>query len=306
MRTWLRLHAQAIGSAASRLAGQPLATALSIAVIALALAAPILATVVFKSLSASTSRLDTEPHLSLYLAADAGDDAVRRIEAALRAHPESASVRFVSREAALAELKATTHLADLLATLDRNPLPHAFIVRVRSRDAPRLHRLRAEWQRLPGVDQVLADFEWSERLARWIGFGDRVLTAATVFLALAVVLVVGHLVRLQVLMRRDEIEVSQLIGATAADVRRPFLYHGIFQGLLSGVAALAIAGSLTAWLGLELQALTSGYQTDFKVVFVEPPVWLQIVLGTSLLGGLGAWLSVGRELRRFAATPRGT
>ena len=303
MSPWLRLHAQAISAAVARLATQPLATLLSIGVIAVAMALPLLAAIVFKSLSAGTARIDTDPHLSLYLAPDAGDDVARRVETALRAHPEAAAVRFVSRDQALAELKKTTHLAELLATLERNPLPHAFIVRTKSREGARLQALRAEWQKLAGVDQVLADYEWSERLARWIGFGDRVLTAATLVLAIAVIFIVGHLVRLQVLMRRDEIEVSQMIGATAADVRRPFLYHGLLQGALSALAALAIAWGLSTWLGLELQALTSSYQSEFKVDFVDPAACLQVIVGAALLGAAGAWFSVGRELRRFA---RGT
>jgi cell division transport system permease protein len=149
---------------------------------------------------------------------------------------------------------------------------------------------------------VVADFEWSARLSRWVRFGDRALAGVAAFLALAVVFIVGHLIRLQVLTQRAEIEVSQLIGATAADVRRPFLYHGVFEGLLAAVAALALAGATTYWLNAELQALTNSYATEFKVVFLDAATIVAIVLGAALLGLVGAWLSVGRELRRFAAT----
>ena len=69
--------------------------------------------------------------------------------------------------------------------------------------------------------------------------------ASAAFLALAVVFIVGHLIRLQVLTQREEIEVSQLIGATAADVRRPFLYHGVVPGPAGRrCAAVALAGAV--------------------------------------------------------------
>jgi cell division transport system permease protein len=299
MRLWLRLHGQALRAALARIAAQPLGTALAVFVIAIAIALPVLAAVVLKSLAAATAGLDTDPHVNVYLALDATDEDARKLEPRLREHPDAASVRFVPRAQALEELKSTTHLAELLSSLERNPLPHAFTVRMRTTDAARLEALRAAWLQLPKVDQVVSDFEWSGRLSRWVKFGDRALALAAGFLALAVVFIVGHLIRLQVLTQREEIEVSQLIGATAADVRRPFLYHGVVQGLLAGGAAVALAGAVAAWLRYELQALTSTYATEFKVVLVDPGLALAIAVAAALLGWLGAWVSVARELRRF-------
>ncbi|APV48797.1 hypothetical protein BWI17_03340 [Betaproteobacteria bacterium GR16-43] len=303
MRHWFMLHAQAAGAALGRVVAQPLATISAVLVIAIAIALPVLAAVVLKSVSTVAAGLDTDPHVNVYLALDASDEDAKKLAPLLRAHPDAASVRFVARAEALQELKSTTHLAELLASLERNPLPHAYTVRLRTTDAARLDALKADWQKLPKVDQVVADFEWSERLGRWVRFGDRALAAVGIFLALAVVFIVGHLIRLQVLTRREEIQVSQLVGATAADVRRPFLYHGILQGLLAGLAAVGLAALVSAWLQYELRALTSTYAAEFKVVFLDFGSALTIALGAALLGWVGAWVSVGRELRRFAARP---
>lgn len=297
---WLQLHLHAFGEAARRFAAQPVASALSIVVLALAIALPVLAAVALRTLGAATAGIDTDPHVNVYLTLDASDDDVKRIGEALRAHPEAARVRFISRTEALAELKATSHLADILATLDRNPLPHAYTVRVRTTASERVGALRSDWLKLPKVDQVVADFEWSERLGRWVRFGDRALMATWVLLGGAIAFIVGHLIRLQVLTHREEIEVSQLVGATSADVRRPFLYHGIVQGLLAGALAVGLAAGVSAWVGFELQALTPLYATELKVVFIPPIEVLGVVLGISLLGFGGAWVAVGRELRRFS------
>lgn len=297
---WLQLHLHAFGEAARRLAAQPVASALSILVLALAIALPVLAAVALRTLGAATAGVDTDPHINVYLTLDAGDDDVKRVGEALRANPEAARVRFISRAEALAELKATSHLGDILATLDRNPLPHAYTVRVRTTDSERVSALRGEWSKLPKVDQVVADFEWSERLGRWVRFGNRALLAAWLLLGGAIAFIVGHLIRLQVLTHREEIEVSQLVGATSADVRRPFLYHGIVQGLLAGALAVGLAAGVAAWITLELQALTPIYATELKVLFISPIEVLGVVLGISLLGFGGAWVAVGRELRRFS------
>lgn len=291
----------AAASATRRLLAQPATSFLAIAVIALAVAAPLLGAILLKSLATAGSGLDTDPHVNVYLALDATDADVKRVEAVLKAHPDVTSVRFVSRAQALEELKATSHLAELLANLERNPLPHAFTVRTKAADPARMAALRAEWTQIPKVDQAVADFAWAEKLARAVRFADRALALVATLLAAGVLFIVGHLIRLQVLTRREEIEVSQLVGATAADVRRPFLYHGAFQGLAAGAMAVGLAWMVIEWLNIELLALTSSYSTEFKLFFPDiATVWL-VVVAVAILGWIGAWASVSRELRRFAA-----
>ncbi|HEX3060497.1 MAG TPA: permease-like cell division protein FtsX [Usitatibacter sp.] len=304
MSVWLRLHGHALGDALRRMAAQPLGAAFSVLVLAVAIALPVIAAVALRSAGALTSGVETDPHVNVYLTLEATDADVKRIESALRSNPQTTSVRFVSREDALAELKSSTHLAEVLASLDRNPLPHAFTVRVRADDGAKLAAAREAWAKLPAVDQVVADFEWSQRLRRWIRFGDRVMGVIALVLGAAVTFIVGHLIRLQVVSRRQEIEVSQLVGATASDVRRPFLYHGLLQGAAAGAVALALGWAATAWVGAELIALTPAYAAELKVVFLSlDGIWL--VLGLcAFLGLAGAWWAVGRELRQFSPTGR--
>jgi len=174
-------------------------------------------------------------------------------------------------------------------------------VRVRSTAADRVAAMRTEWSRLPRVEQVQADFEWSRQLARWTEFASRALWAGWLLLGAAVALIVGHLIRLQVVTRREEIEVSQLVGATVADVRRPFLYHGFTQGLVAGLAALGLAAAASWWVGQELQALTNSYAFEFRVFFFTPLESLIVAFGAAALGLAGAWVAVGREVRRFGS-----
>ncbi len=301
MRTWIRLHRHALGAAISRFAAAPFAHATSVLVLGVAIALPVAAVMLLRTAAGAAAQFDTDPHINVFMALDATDEDVRSVEAALRSHPESAAVRFVPRAEALAELKATTHLAEILASLDRNPLPHAFTVKIRSTDEARVGSARAAWAALPRVDQVTADFEWSQRLGKWVGFARKLVAGVVGLLALAVVFIVGHLIRLQVLTRRDEIVLSQLIGATAADVRRPFLYHGMVQGLLAGGAALALAAAGAWALGTELRALTPQYMSELKLLFLPFGDQFTVLATAAALGWLGAWLAVQRELKPFAA-----
>ena len=296
----LRLHALAFADAVRRLAAQPWATLFSLLVLALAFALPILAAIAMRTVASATEGLDTDPHLNVFMALDAGDEDVKRVEQALRAAPGVASVRFISKGQAFEELRSTTHLAEILATFERNPLPHAFAVRLDPAALPQAAGLRESWSRLPKVDQVTADLDWARQLAGWIRFGRTLLALVAAALALAVAFIVGHLIRLQALTRRAEIEVSQLIGATAADVRRPLVYHGFLQGILSGLAGIGLAGGFAAWADAQVRALAPAYAAELKLVFLTPMEVGAITLAAGLLGLAGAWIAARREIRRFA------
>jgi len=297
---WLRLQGHALGEALRRISAQPVASAFSILVLAIAIALPVIAAVVLQSAGAIASSLETDPHVNVYLALDASGDDVKRVGEALRSSPDASSVQFVPRARALEELKATTHLADVIDSLQGNPLPDAYIVRVRAEDPGRVAAAREAWARLPKVDQVAADFEWARRLGSWIRFGRRLLTAVALALGVSVAFIAGHLIRLQALAHREEIEVSQLIGATASDVRRPFLYHGLLQGALAGAVAVGLGALASAWLGGELRALTPEYASELKIIPLDSTWSLAVIGMAAALGLAGAWWAVARELRQFS------
>ena len=121
MSTWLRLHWHAFADAWRRVGSQPLAAAFSVLVLAVAIALPVMAAIALQSVGAVTSGLETDPHVNVYLALDASDEDARRVGDALSAYPLAAAVKFVPRSQALEELKASTHLAELLASHRKIP-----------------------------------------------------------------------------------------------------------------------------------------------------------------------------------------
>ena len=121
-------------------------------------------------------------------------------------------------------------------------------------------------------------------------------------LALAVLLVVGNTIRLEIQNRRQEIVVTKLIGATNAFVRRPFLYSGVWYGVLGAVVAWLIVEGGFVLLEGPVQRLVGLYQGSFELQ-TQPASLLALLLGGgSALGLLGSWLAVGRHLS--AVEPR--
>jgi cell division transport system permease protein len=277
---------------------QPLAFALSTLVIAVAILLPLTLYIVFANVIAATQRLNTEPNLNVFMKLSASDADVKALETRLKSDANAASVLFVPRESALADMKKRANLGDLVAGLSANPLPHAFTVRLKSTDAAAIDTMRRAVAELPQVDQVTVDFEWAKKLTRFARFAERVVVLLALVLALAVVFVIGNTIRLQMLTQKDEILVARLIGATRRFVWRPFLYFGFLQGALAGLTAVALLAFITNWFGREIRGLTESYGSFTLAGFASPEAFA-VVVAAALLGWLGAWVSVSLYWRHI-------
>ena len=294
MKAWLRQHAAAFRSALGRLSKA--AGILSALVIGVAVSLPAGGYALLESLRGVAARVSLEPQISVFLSAEAKRAEAEALGRALRADRRIAAVRFVPREEALKELGAVQGLSEVIASLGRNPLPDAFVV---TAAAEALEPLAADLARLPGVAHVQADSLWARRLAALARIGRLGLWLLAALLGAGLVAVTFNTIRLQILTQRDEIEVSKLIGATDAFIRRPFYYLGLLQGVAGGAIALGIVAAVLAALNRELRPLAESYDSTFRFAFLSPGDACAALLLAGVLGWIGAHLSVSRHLRQI-------
>jgi cell division transport system permease protein len=296
VRGWLRDHGRAWRDAANRLALAPAGSLLNVLVIGVALSLPVGLYLGLTQLQSFSRQLSGDPQLSIFLDLAADDQDVSRIDQRLRNDREIGTHRFIPRAQALVDLKRSAGLSDVLENLKQNPLPDAFVATARDNRPETLERLRDEASGWPKVAHVQLDSEWARKLDAAIRLGRTAVAILGVLLAAALVAVTFNTIRLQILTRREEIEVSKLIGATNPFIRRPFLWFGALQGLAGGLTAWCIVALAVALLNHDLAGLAALYSASFRL----PGLSLQdagTLLGFStLLGWLGAWLSVSRHL----------
>ncbi len=296
MNAWLRQHWQALVAALGKLAAQRAAALLNALVIGIALSLPAGGYALLSSLRALTQRVALEPQLSVFLRMEAKRPEADALGVRLRGDARVREARFVPREQALKELQATEGLAEVVAALGRNPLPDAFVVRARAADAAALEALARELGALPAVAHVQLDSAWARRLGALAGTARLAITLLAALLAFGLVAITFNTIRLQILTQRAEIEISKLIGATDAFIRRPFFYLGALQGLAGGVVALAILWGSLAALNTGVKELAESYGSGFRLAFLGTGDALAVVLFSGALGWFGAYLSASRYL----------
>lgn len=292
MSAWLLQHGQALRLALRRLVATPVNTLLSLLAIGIALALPAGGQMLLANALQLARNAAPAPQISLYLDLGADRRAVQDVEARLKAHPSVKSARLIAREETLARMKASEGLGDVIEALPKNPFPDAFVI-TPADDAPQaMEQLAAELRKLPKIEHVQLDSDWVRRLDALLRIGRTGVLLLMLLLGAGLVAVTFNTIRLQVLSGRAEIEVSRLLGATDAFIRRPFQYHGALLGLLGGLVAWLLVAGTTLWLAAPVAEVASLYRSGFVLQPLSATDSLALLAGAAALGWLGASLSV--------------
>ncbi|AOU96785.1 hypothetical protein BI364_01060 [Acidihalobacter yilgarnensis] len=296
---WLLNHARALFFSLGKLYRTPTASAMTVAVIGIALALPAGLYVVLTNIERVAGSWDRGVQITLYLKSGTSDPAMTDLANQLRNDPRIERVKTVTPEQGLSELAESAGFGDALDALPNNPLPPVVIVypRLQGHQATQIRALRQNLATRPEVADAQLNLAWVERLYAIVTIAQRAVWVVGGMLALAVLLVVGNTIRLDILNRRQEIEVAKLIGATDAFIRRPFLYGGFWLGLLGGLLALILL-ALSLWLlAGPINRLAGLYGSDYVLTGLSLGATLRLLVLSIAFGLGGSWLAVGRHLR---------
>jgi cell division transport system permease protein len=304
LATWLARHAQTLMGSLGRIVQQPLATGMTVAVIAVALALPLFLDVLLQNARAATAHWNQAFELSVYLDKKAGADRTQALAKQLRARPDVAGVRVISADQALADFRDNSGFGKALDALGSNPLPNTLVVTptLAASTSEGTAALKTFIGSLPDVDTVQLDTEWVERLNAILDLMRRVVWLTGALLGLSVALVVGNTIRLDILNRRAEIEVMKLVGATDGFARRPFLYGGVWYGLGGGLGAVLVVSIAIAVLAKPLDHLAALYGSEFQLRGLRLGSVIRILGAAMCLGWFGSWIAATRHIRAVEPT----
>lgn len=295
---WFGHHFHNAVSSLVRLRSTPIPTLMTTLVIGIALALPGSLHVLTRNLERLGEGWEQTAAISLFLKSEVSADKAKALARRLAGRSDLESVTLIPPERALEELRAESGFAEAVEQLETNPLPYVLALRPAQslRDAASLEGLREVLTVLPESDLVRMDTLWVRRFQGVIDLGERAAQVLASALAIGVLLVIGNTIRLEIENRRQEIVIMETVGATHAFIRRPFLWLGVWYGLLGGLIAWLLVSVAILLLQGPVSQLAALYQTDFILVGLGTTA-LTLLLGGSLILGLaGSWISVSRHL----------
>ncbi len=296
-RAWVHHHRLSAADSLNRILDRPFSSLLTWLVIGIALALPVGLSATLESAQAMSDRWDGGVQISVFVKAGVPTEEAKALAARLEERGDVTGVRFVSREEALAEFSLQSGLADVVLSLEENPLPDLVLVTpATALDTDAVATLRNDLAKFEEVEEAVLDMEWVARLAQLMELGRRVVLVAGALLVAGVVLILGNTIRLAIESRREEIVIVKLVGGSNGFVRRPFLYTGLWYGVGGGLAAALLVSVAMWFLSVPVDQLARLYSSSFSLRGPGLIGALNVVLLGGALGLAGAWLAVSRHL----------
>ena len=239
------------------------------------------------------NQFGSQLEVSVYLDTGVQAETLKPIVATM---PGVADTQTVSKEAAWLALVKDLGVSDINGAtrqLDGNPLVDQLKVKARSsQDVPLVAQRLAK---VEGVDEVQYVDEAVQRVGQlnrglsWVSF------TVTTLLTLTAIAVITTTIRLIVMARKREIEVMQLVGATAIWIYLPFILQGITFGVAGAVLSWGLISSIQHFLNNLLsqqpefvQFLANGVQISPLRVILLPLILLGFGSSVGVLGSLFA------------------
>jgi cell division transport system permease protein len=279
----------------------PLASLMTIAVLGLSLTLPATLYLVVKNVQQVSSGFEEASEISLFVKQTMSEQETQTLVKRLALYPEIDSVSFITKQQALAEFKQVSGFGEALEYLDANPLPDVVLVTPtsRHRHANAAKALLAKLESEREVDFGKLDIAWLERLNALLSLLKESVITIALLLLTSVTLIIGNTIRLSIMDKKEEIQVMKLVGATNTFIHAPFLWTGIWYGVIGGLFAFICVALMMWWLSAAVTSVAGVYQTSFSLLGLTVKEFASLVLLATSLGFIGSYLSVNRYIKEI-------
>lgn len=259
-----------------------------------------LAISVFSFLFFGSSRIisffESKPQVTAFFKDDAKQENIDALEDSLKQTGKVASIKFVSKKEAL-EIYKQQNKDDpiLLDLVTADILPAS--LEISTTKIEDLNQISSMLQQSSLVSEVVYQKDVVNTLTAWTSALRKIGLALIIVLSAVSIFVMVTIIGFKISQRRDEIEIMRLLSATNWYIRWPFLYEGMFYGIVGAVVGWLIATSVL----LYATPLLSSFLRGIPVLPVSPVFLLFLLVGelvfALVLGAFSSFLAVLRYLK---------
>lgn len=232
--------------------------------------------------------------ISVYLNDGLDDKSTRALRVKIASDPRVRSVLFVPKAEGLRQMQERLKGQVDTSLLTGNPLPD--VIRVKVVEPSTVGDVSETIRVMDGVHEVVYAQDTVGKMLRFSDTMARVGLVVVCLLLITSAVIISNTIRLTVFARRREIAIMQLVGASSAYVRGPFIVEGFLDGILGATLAIGLLAIARAQLLPKL--LTA--LPFLPLASAAPDITMlvaQLLATGGLVGILASWFSVGRYLR---------
>lgn len=300
-RAWARRHSYSFFSSLGVLLKHKIGTLMTVLVLGIAMFLPLGLYTTLVNLDGLNLRQDEWTAVTVFFKTGTTENEVRRVVDELNVKFRPDAISIITPAEGMADFREASGFGDSLEILEENPLPWVMQVSPQTGSTEAIEADVSDMSEyllnLDSVDTTQFDYKWLQRLGRIMDLGEAAILLMILVFGVAVIVVVANTIRLDVASHAEEIEILALVGAGNAFVRQPFLYTGLWYGLMGGLFALVLLTVAMLYLSGPLGLLLESYGTVFQIkgLGIYNMMWVMVM--AAFLGWTGALISVQRYLK---------
>ncbi len=254
------------------------------------------------------SFVETKPQVTVYFQSTTKENDIFKIRDTVQASGKALSIKYVSKEDALGIYKDLNKNNPLLLEMvSADILPAS--LEIYAKQPSYLVEIATFTRKQPGVDEVIFQKDIIDKLLSLTTVLRRMSLAILIFLLVISFIVLMTTTAFKIALKKDEIELMRLLGASKFYVQKPFLYEGALFGLVAGTLAFVIYYLIFLYVSPFLSSYLAGvprlsfYGLSNLGLYVWPPtpsyIALSYVLTASfgiLIGFIGNYLSTSKYI----------
>jgi cell division transport system permease protein len=297
MINYLLNHIEAFKVALRRLFYAKAASLVMFLIIGITTCLPMSALLFLENIKQASSQIEYSAEISIFLINEYKDDDLKTFTSFLKEQPIVSKITFEKKEDAWVKLQKKI-MIDGDSLIEKNPLPDSFYLSLATLDENEIDYLVKELKEFAIIDDVLLDSAWVNKLNSILSLGELIINFLGILLLSVLAVIIGNTIRLQALSFKDEIEVSKLIGASNAFIRRPFLYTGIFYGIGGAIVAIAIIKLMIFIFNYYAYVIESilGFNISINDLLITH--YLAMIILIIVIGWLASYFSTNRTLSK--------
>jgi len=239
---------------------------------------------------------ESKPQVTVFFRNEAKQEDINSLENKLKEEGRVSSVKFVSKKEALAIYKEQNKNDPLLLDLvTADILPSS--LEISTYKIEDLSRVSEALKSSSIVSEVIFQKDVVSTLTSWTSALRKIGVASILVLSLASIFIILTITGIKISQKRTDIHIMKLIGATNWYIRWPFIFEGMFYG---------VVGAFTGWVVSTIALIAATpYLSDFLrgiPILPASPIFLLALLGGELLlaavlGAFSSYLAVLRFLK---------
>ncbi|MEZ8881158.1 permease-like cell division protein FtsX [Vibrio lentus] len=293
------VHWKQAKSSFSQMWQRPLGNLLTLAVISMALAMPACLYLLGKNVGEVAKDVTSPSQISAYVEDGIPEPRVIVLKDEIEGWDQVELVEYISPQQGLADLSKYSGFDDALTILDDYSLPGVLVITPSVHNDKQIKELASKVKKQELVTDVRLDEDWLARLDAIKTLAAVIVITLTVLMLGAVFLIIGNTLRFNVLAHKEEIQTMKLIGATDSFILRPYLYSGMWFGVLGAICAWVMTALITVLLNSAVDDLAQLYDSHFRLIGLSWDESLLLLIVGTLLGSVAAKLSAQRHLKEI-------